>query len=276
MAMPLAQDARQVLVHPLALVDAIERRQRRRVLVVLVDSTCTSAFSARSRSPRSVSKLAASRSSTSRRTAGRAIARDAASDIVVTKASHWCVARASRSSSSSACADDGIFLDRLGPPAEGRDLIDQLVLGDLGQPAQQRLPLVDVGQPTELHLVDLVQLLPLLARAIERLEHVGDLELHRAAHEHPLQRGARLGVGRVGGQDLAVGLDRLRQVHQRQLVDLRQPEGERDALVVGGGDAGSRGARRPPALPTAGRGCTADRARPAPACVLGVGLDRRR
>ena len=34
-----------------------------------------------------------------------------------------------------------IFLDRLGPPAEGGDLIDQLVLGDLRQPAQQRLPL---------------------------------------------------------------------------------------------------------------------------------------
>ena len=36
-----------------------------------------------------------------------------------------------------------IFLDRLGPPAEGGDLIDQLVLGDLGQAAQQRLPLAE-------------------------------------------------------------------------------------------------------------------------------------
>ena len=38
-----------------------------------------------------------------------------------------------------------VLLDRLGPPAEGGDLIDQLVLGDLGQAAQERLPLADVG-----------------------------------------------------------------------------------------------------------------------------------
>jgi len=131
----------------------------------------------------------------------------------------------------------GILLDGFRPPAEGGDLIDQLVLGDLRQATQQRLPLAEVGDPAQLNLVDLVQLLPLLASAVERLQHLGDLDLHRAAHEHPLERRARLGVRRLGDQNLAVGLDRLRQVHQRQLVDLRQSEGQRDPLVVRGRDA---------------------------------------
>ena len=69
-------------------------------------STFTSASSARSRLPRSFSKLAASRSSTSRRT-DAGWSGEVAPVIVVTYASHWWVARARRSSSSSACSDDG-------------------------------------------------------------------------------------------------------------------------------------------------------------------------
>ena len=42
---------------------------------------------------------------------------------------------------------------------------------------------------------------------------------------------------RVGVQDLLVGLDGLGQVDQRELVDLREPEGQRDDGAVGGRDA---------------------------------------
>ena len=236
MAMPLAQDARQVLVHPLALVDAIERGQRGGVLVVLVEH----------RQERLLGALQIAE--VGLEAGGQAqqhVAPDGRRTIRRRRLGHGGdegvpLVRGARQPQElvERLLRRRILLDGLGPPAEGGDLIDQLVLGDLGQAAQERLPLAEVGDPTELHLVDLVQLLPLLAGAVERLEHLGDLDLHRAAHEHPLERGARLGVRRVGDQDLAVGLDRLRQVHQRQLVDLRQPEGAaRRPLVVGGGDA---------------------------------------
>ena len=73
-------------------------------------------------------------------------------------------------------------------------------------------------------------------------------------------------VRRIGGQDLAVDLDRLGHVDQRQLVDLREPELQRDAILVGSARSGSRCGRPRPARPTAGRARTGDRARPAPAC----------
>ena len=94
-----------------------------------------------------------------------------------------------------------------------------------------------LGQPAELDLVDLRQLLPLLVLAIERLENVGDLDLQRAAHEHALERRARLGVVGVGGQNVPIGGDRLRHVGEGQLVDLRQTERQLDDLGLGRGDA---------------------------------------
>src|SRR5258708_18854215 len=51
---------------------------------------------------------------------------------------------------------------------------------------QEGGPLAGVGsraRPRELHLVDLRELLPLLARAVERLEHLGE-EAEERAEEH--------------------------------------------------------------------------------------------
>ena len=85
--------------------------------------------------------------------------------------------------------------------------------------------------------------------SVERLEHVGDLELHVPPMEHALERGARLVVGRVGGQDLAVGLDRPCRSTERQLVDLRRAgscsatRSRRRCARAGSRGAGSRPAR---------------------------------
>ena len=126
-----------------------------------------------------------------------------------------------------------VFVDRLAPTSR-RPRPDRPASARRSRPGGAAAPGArsTVDHAAELHLVDLVQLLPLLADAIERLEDVGDLQLHRAAHEHPLERGARLGVARVGGQDLAIGLDRLGQIAQRQLVDLRQAERQLDDRLV--------------------------------------------
>ena len=61
------------------------------------------------------------------------------------------------------------FANCAAPPLERRDLIDQLVLADLGDALNQRLTLCSVGQLLQLHFVDLDQLLPLLGHPIQRL-----------------------------------------------------------------------------------------------------------
>ena len=126
---------------------------------------------------------------------------------------------------------------RRGPPVEGRDLVDELVLGDLGQAAQDALPLLRIGLGGQLDLVDADQLLPLLADAVERLENLGDLPLHGPARHHPLERGARLLVLWRDAEDLLVGLDGLGQIAERHFEDLRQAVGERNDLVLGVGQA---------------------------------------
>ena len=231
---PLAQNIRQALVHPLPFVDPIQRRQRRRVLRVLGQHGLQGLFGALE-----VAQV--------RLEAGGEPQQNVAANRRLPlgrgRVGHRGDVRVPlvRGAGQPQQLVDGlrrrrILLDGLGPPAEGGDLIDQLVLGDLRQPAQQRLPLAHVGHAAQLHLVDLVQLLPLLAGAVERLQHLGDLDLHRAAHEHPFEGGPRLHVRRIGDQDLAIRLDGLRQIHQRQLVDLREPEVQRDELLVVGRD----------------------------------------
>ena len=161
----LPQRRRQVLVHPLRLVDAIERGERRRILVVLAQHLDERVLGALE-----VAELGLE----GRREAQQHVATDLRVDLGVAigrgrrrhrldvgvplvrraREAHELVER---------LLGRRILLDRLGPPPEGGDLIDELLLGDLGEAAQQRLPLVDVGDARELHLVDLVQLLPLLA-----------------------------------------------------------------------------------------------------------------
>ena len=189
---PLAQDAGQVLVHPLALVDAIERGQRGGILVVLAEHLEERLFG-----PLQIAEIALEAGGHPQEHVaahlGGAIGRGGLG--------HGCdvgvplVGRARQPQQLvERLGGRGILLDGFGPPLEGRHLIDQLAFGDLGQPPQQDLPLGDVGGALELHLVDLVQLLPLLAGAVERLEHLGDLHLHGPAHEHPLERRAGLGM----------------------------------------------------------------------------------
>ena len=123
--------------------------------------------------------------------------------------------------------------DRARPPIERRNLVDQLALGDVGQAAQDALPFLGLGLGGQLDLVDAHQLLPLLADAVERLEHLRDLALHVATRHQAFEGGARLLVLRSDGEDFLVGLDRLGQVAQRHLEDLRQPVGQRDDLLLG-------------------------------------------
>ena len=121
--------------------------------------------------------------------------------------------------------------------------------------------------------MDPVQLLPLLARPVERLEDVGDLELHRAAQEHPLQRGARLGVRRIGGQDLAVGLDRLAAC--RPAPARRSARAGRSARRDPRRSArsGSRAGRSRPARPTAGRARYSRSSATSAVLAVGIGVD---
>ncbi len=156
-----------------------------------------------------------------------------------------------------------LLAQRLAPPDEGARLIEQLVLGQLGQALDHRHPVARVGQLAQLHLVDLVQLLELAGGQVQRLEHRRDLHLVVPLEEQHLERGDGRAVVRVGRQDLAVDLDRGRHVAQVLLQGLAEPELQRDRLLVAVGQLDLLAQRVGQLLPAAGRACTAGRG-PAP------------
>ena len=98
--------------------------------------------------------------------------------------------------------------DRARPPIECGDLVDQLVLGDVRQTAEDTLPLLVLGFGSQLDLIDAHQLLPLFTDPVERLEHLGDLALHIAARHQAFEGGTSFLVLGSDGQDLLVGLHR--------------------------------------------------------------------
>ena len=103
----------------------------------------------------------------------------------------------------------GRLHDGARPPIEGGNLVHQLVLGDVGQTAQDALALLGIGLGNQLHLVDADELFPLLADAIERFENLGNLVLHGTARHQPFQVGARVLVLRRNRENFLIGFDSL-------------------------------------------------------------------
>ena len=99
-----------------------------------------------------------------------------------------------------------ILDERLRPPVERLGLIEELVLGELGEALVHRLA-IRTDELRQLHLVDRVQLPELARRLVERLEDGADLQLEMAGVEHVLERGQRRLVRRMRREDLAIDLD---------------------------------------------------------------------
>ena len=118
------------------------------------------------------------------------------------------------------------FHHRPRPVIERRDLIDEPILGDVRQTAQNALALFAVRLRRQLDLVDPHQLLPLFAHAVERLEHLGNLPLHGSAGHETFQRRARFFVLGRDAEDFLVCLDGFRQIAECDFENLGQAVGE--------------------------------------------------
>ena len=116
-------------------------------------------------------------------------------------------------------------------PAERAVEILELLLVEPRDAADQIDPRVGLALAVELHLVQPGQRGPVVARDVDRLEHLGGGGPPVGVAEQPLERGDRAGVAGVAAQRRGVALDRGGDVAQLLLVQAAQLDPQRDRLV---------------------------------------------